>query len=361
MGTLRADARISLKRILFATDFSTASEAVLSHAVAIARRYRSKLYVAHMTPPELYMSVPDEILKEAAVKRTEDHAWHEMSRLIALGGLRKLRHRTLLEEGDIADTLLRLVREHAINLVVIGTRGHRRREKDAVRLSCREGFSGRHFLRADRAASRGERARVARILYPTNFSQHSLQAAPHAFSLARHYRAKLILLHVVEDTAVHSVADLKRRRGLVENRLTSSVLGKAELALKAELAVEFGDPAQRILRVAAEWQAGLIVLGVRRAKATTAHLTEGTAYKVVRQAPCPVLTVVVARGLSRVPQRVLRRNLLGMVSHQQTPGDTNRRPLVRSGPCQHSNQDVIHTSPRFVVSRTLNLAANILQ
>ena len=40
--------------------------------------------------------------------------------------------------------------------------------------------------------------------------------------------------------------------------------------------------------VAAEWQARLIVLGVRRAKATIAHLTEGTAYKVARQAPCPV-------------------------------------------------------------------------
>lgn len=70
--------------MLFATDFSSASEAVLSHAVAIVRRYRSKLYVAHVTPPELYRSVPDEILKEA-VKRTEDYALHEMSRLISLG------------------------------------------------------------------------------------------------------------------------------------------------------------------------------------------------------------------------------------------------------------------------------------
>lgn len=290
MGTLRANARIYLKRMLFATDFSSASEAVLSHAVAIARRHMSKLYVAHVTPPELYRSVPDEILKEA-VKRTEYHALHEMSRLIALGGLRKLRHRTLLEQGDIADTLLRLVREHAINLLVIGTRGYR-----GVRRMLLGSVAEKVFRQAPCPVlivplPAGERARVARILYPTDFSQQSLQAAPHAFSLARHYRAKLILLHVVEDAAVHSVADLTRRRGLVENRLTKSVLGEAQLELTPELAVEFGDPAQRVLRVAAEWQAGLIVLGVRRAKATTAHLTEGTAYKVVRQAPCPVLTV----------------------------------------------------------------------
>ena len=114
---------------------------------------------------------------------------------------------------------------------------------------------------------------------------------PYAISLARHFRAKLILLHVVEGVAIHSVAELNRQRKLVENRLRKSVSGKVELELKPELAVEFGGPAPRIRKVAAEWQAGLIVLAVRPAKPVTAHLSEGTAYGVVRQAPCPVLTI----------------------------------------------------------------------
>jgi len=42
---------------------------------------------------------------------------------------------------------------------------------------------------------------------------------------------------------------------------------------------------------AAEWQVDLIVAGVRRAKPAAAHLEEGTAYQLVRQAPCAVLTV----------------------------------------------------------------------
>lgn len=300
MVTLSTGGRISLKRVLFATDFSMSSEIVLSHALAIARRYRSKIYLAHVTPPELYRSVPQEVLT-AAVKATREQAQHEMSRLIRANGVGQLRHRTLLEEGDIADVLLRLVREHAIDLLVIGTRGYRGVKRLLLGSVAEKVFRQAPCPVLIVPPPAGERARVARILYPTDFSQHSLGAAPYAFSLARHYRAKLILLHVVEDTAVHSVADLKRRRKLVENRLTRSVLGKAELALKAELAVEFGDPAQRILRVAAEWQAGLIVLGVRRAKATTAHLTEGTAYKVVRQAPCPVLTVRLSAGAIESP------------------------------------------------------------
>ena len=89
MGTSSASARVSLKRVLFATDFSLSSEIALSHALAIARRYRSKIYVAHVIPPELYKSVPQEILEEA-IEKTREHAQHEMSYLVRSGGLRKI-------------------------------------------------------------------------------------------------------------------------------------------------------------------------------------------------------------------------------------------------------------------------------
>ena len=61
--------------------------------------------------------------------------------------------------------------------------------------------------------------------------------------------------------------------------------------------VEFGNPAQKIRKVAAEWQSDLIVLGVRRAKVTVAHLAEGTGYQVVRQSPCAVLTIRAKRAV----------------------------------------------------------------
>jgi len=289
MVTLNAGGRISLKRVLVATDFSVSSEIVLSYAAAIARRYRSKIYLAHVTPPELYRSVPREILK-SAVTRTREHVRHEMSHLIRAGGLKKVRHQVLLEEGDIANVLLRLIREHAIDLLVIGTRGNRgvkRMLLGSVAEKVYRQASCPVLIVPPRA---GERVRISRILYPTDFSQSSLRAAPYAFSLANHHRARLILLHVVEDTVVHSVADLNRQRQLVQDRLKKSISAAAELEFKPELEVSFGEPARRISKVAAEWQAGLIVLAVRPASLTTAHLREGTAHKVVRQAPCPVLT-----------------------------------------------------------------------
>ena len=62
--------RIALRSIMAATDFSAHSVSVLTHAAAIARRYRSKLYVAHVIPTDVYRSVPAEIM-EQALKQTK--------------------------------------------------------------------------------------------------------------------------------------------------------------------------------------------------------------------------------------------------------------------------------------------------
>jgi nucleotide-binding universal stress UspA family protein len=54
--------------------------------------------------------------------------------------------------------------------------------------------------------------------------------------------------------------------------------------------VQFGSPAETILKVAAE-TVDMIVLGVKRPAALTKHLGAGVAYKVACDAPCPVLSV----------------------------------------------------------------------
>ena len=48
-------AGISLRNILFATDFSEVSHAALPYAAAIARRYDSQLHIAHITSPASYI------------------------------------------------------------------------------------------------------------------------------------------------------------------------------------------------------------------------------------------------------------------------------------------------------------------
>ena len=55
--------------------------------------------------------------------------------------------------------------------------------------------------------------------------------------------------------------------------------------------VDFGAVEKKIVRVAVENDADLIVLGIATAGAAAAHLAEGLTYKVVGAAPCPVLTI----------------------------------------------------------------------
>lgn len=66
---------------------------------------------------------------------------------------------------------------------------------------------------------------------------------------------------------------------------------EADLWCNPEFVVGFGSPADGVLKVPTDGQADLIVLGVRRSTNFPGHLPPATAYKVVRQAQCPVLAV----------------------------------------------------------------------
>src|SRR5215510_9586904 len=69
----------SIQKLLFATDFSAATAAAFSHAISIANRYQSKLYVAHvisLDSVELLDDEPARVLientRKEAVRRISD-------------------------------------------------------------------------------------------------------------------------------------------------------------------------------------------------------------------------------------------------------------------------------------------------
>ena len=67
------------------------------------------------------------------------------------------------------------------------------------------------------------------------------------------------------------------------------IMGNTE---RKEMLVERGEPAARIVEVARQKEADLIVMGARNTRNLAAtHLEIGTVHSVVAQAPCPVLTV----------------------------------------------------------------------
>ena len=137
------------------------------------------------------------------------------------------------------------------------------------------------------------------VLVATDFSKCGDAAVKYGRELAGHFGTTLHLLHVVEDPyrfgwGVESVPMLDydvvekwQQRALADLRADGpGAAGPATVA-----AAIVGVPVEQILRYAREHAIGLIVLGTQ-GRGGVAHAFLGSvAERVVRRAPCPVLTV----------------------------------------------------------------------
>jgi nucleotide-binding universal stress UspA family protein len=143
---------------------------------------------------------------------------------------------------------------------------------------------------------------ITRILVPMDFSAHADRAVEYALTLARSFNAYIELLHVVEDPFAGggwgsemylSDIDGIRERAITEatTRLEMRRTGLLENAVPITATVRMGRPAKTIVEHADAMHADLIVMGTR-GRTGLAHMIAGSvAERVVRTAPCPVLTV----------------------------------------------------------------------
>jgi nucleotide-binding universal stress UspA family protein len=137
---------------------------------------------------------------------------------------------------------------------------------------------------------------LKRILVPHDFSETSEAAVNYGTAFARNFGAELHFLHVGD--AAKNELDAEFPIGLengVEDaereRLLKILPPRDQRELRPKLAVRPGIPAAEIVRYARENAVDLIVMGTH-GRGMVAHAVMGSvAEKVVRTAPCPVLTV----------------------------------------------------------------------
>jgi nucleotide-binding universal stress UspA family protein len=142
--------------------------------------------------------------------------------------------------------------------------------------------------------------KIERILFPTDFSEASLEALPHAVELARLFNAELLILHVVpalppvpsDAQYTSDVAKLASKlRADAEAKLQESLEGKIPSELKTRKILVQGRAADRILRSIEEYQADLVVISTHGLTGWRHVLMGSVAEKVVRMSPVPVLSV----------------------------------------------------------------------
>lgn len=299
MKRAQSTAHVSLRNILLATDFSHSSDTALAHAASIARRYDAKMFVAHVIRPDVYQLVPPEVTT-ITLEQTRRYAEQQMAALLISGRLRDIPHQVLLGTGELWPVLSELLGQHEIDLIVVGTHGRTGVRKLLLGSAAEEIFRmascpvltvGPKVEVPEGTALAPDPLSRRRFLYATDFTAHSERAAAYAVSLAQENQAHLTLLHVVLESAEVSEHNRARMVEFFNKRLRALLPNEAEMWCEPEIIVEFGEPADTILKVARETRAEVIALGVRRAGTFPGHLPPATAYKVVCQATCPVLTV----------------------------------------------------------------------
>jgi len=297
---------ISLKNVLFATDFSATSEFAFPYATAVCRRFGSTLHIAHVlsdTNILLMTGGVDSVSVGTIYEDAHNEAQEKIQQIATRLG--KIPCRTHLRHGQVWTNLRGIVLENRIDLIVVGTHGRTGLGKlllgsvaeDILRhapcpvLTIGPNVHGHAKLPEFRPRGR-ELAPVElelrHILYATNLTPASLTVAPVACALAQDFEGRLTLMHVFE-----SYPDLSAKPGPIEagvQQLHALVPKEVALAYAPEIVMEFGSAPKCIVNTAEERDADLIVLGARPADHTT-HLPWTTVHEVVAYAPCSVLTV----------------------------------------------------------------------
>src|SRR5262245_4543810 len=142
---------------------------------------------------------------------------------------------------------------------------------------------------------------LRRILVPTDFSKWSQNALAYGAAFAEKFGAEVYLLHVVQDLALfipEAVLAAPPMMPPVEQFVAAARAALERVAREAHAPgvvlrpeVAEGLPFDEIVRLARDRNVDLIVMGTHGHTGLAHVLMGSVAEKVVRRAPCPVLTV----------------------------------------------------------------------
>jgi len=293
MTVTSTGARLTLKTILFTTDFSEASAAALPYVQGLAKWFGAKVVIAHATSAVAPLALPME-----PIPMEMDFDWDQAKRrldaFIHSDPVPGAQCEAALCRGDLWSSIPELIRKYDVDLVVLGTHG-----REGVKKIVLGSGAEQIFRRADcpvlTIGPRALQRDVAfeswkHVLFATDFSEGSLHALPYALSIAEENQAQLTLAHFV------ALVPMQRQEMVEEQarkRLRALLPEESANWCTPECVVRFEFPSDGILRLAEQRGADVIVMGVHKTNAprAAAHMPWAIAYEIVCHAHCPVLTV----------------------------------------------------------------------
>jgi len=302
---------MTLDNILIPTDFSACADHALSHALQVADKFGAHLHILHVVnelDPDWY-GITD--AQERAVKlrdqiKTEAH--DRLKELVPEGDGHDVETTVSLQLSfDVADSIHEYVNEREIDMVVMGTHG--RKGLDRLMLGNVANKLIRHApcpvmtVREEVPwTSEDEGVTYDDILAPIDFSDHSQEALQVSKLFANQYQARLHLLFVAEKRTVPTFSDTGLPGiGVVE--MDPEIVKNAEAALqqldensggpevKSAYHVREGDVSQDVIDFSETHGVDLIIMATRGLTGVNRFLLGSNTERIVRVAPCPVLTI----------------------------------------------------------------------
>lgn len=286
MAVANVPIRVAFQNLLVATDFSAHNHSALRYAAEIARKAQGKVYVAHVMNTSLHMG-PEDLHPALCHSRRE--AERKMASVMKSPELRDVSTEAVLKEGDFLKTLCRLAHERGTDLLVLSTRGRKGISKLLLGSKAEEvcHVAPCPMVLVGPKVGAEQKLALDRILYPTDLSPSSLGVVPYVLALAEQHGSRVRFARLL---APEDVSKREAERDELQQHL-AVLTERTRLVHEPELMVEGGEAKKTILRLAQEWDAGLIAMGAHRPGTLATHFPGDLVYDVVCDAPCPVMTV----------------------------------------------------------------------
>lgn len=278
------------RKLLVPVDGSHSCLRAKELAVSIAKSFGSKVTVIHVISydfmhPELkaHYQLPSLILQEL------DRSYLKAGRKIIRAAEELFREEgtevkaELIRHEDPAEKVLQMVKEFKYDLVIMGNIS----ETQAERYSLGSVAEKISIYAKCPVLIVKKKTRIKKLLVAIDGSEQADKALEYAIQLCQHFEAKMTLLHVEE-------AELFRLEPKVTREVGERILSDAATKIKDVIyavRLEFGNPAQTILKVAKQEDYDLIVLGSRGISSVRRFLLGSVSADVSMHAQRSVLIV----------------------------------------------------------------------
>jgi len=285
---------MKFEHILFPVDFSERTILLKSEVESIAQRFGSKVTVLHVfeIPAAWYGTAEAPTINMECFQVFADSARESLKNFkldLPAGQVEKA-----LAEGDPAWQIANWEREHAVDLLMMGTRGYGRLQglllgsvaaKVMHDAQCPVWTDGGSHLPG------ALQNRIDNILCAVDIDGETLPLLRFADEVSRLFSAKLQVVHCIPEagTRPSKYFDFDLRRYLPEGARIELTKLQREAGTHFEASIVGGDIAKTIREVALQNKVGLVVLGKGKSQHLFGRLRTH-AYQIIHDAPCPVLS-----------------------------------------------------------------------